>query len=440
MLRIFTIVQRTIKTISIKNLSLLKDQLLAWSQKYEEVLWLDSNSYDRQNYPEYEALLAVDAFTSLKTDYQGAFDQLEEYQNTTKDWIFGYLSYDLKNDNERLSSKNKDLLGFADLYFFQPKKIFLLKNNTLEMHYLAMVDDEIEEDYQAISSCHHPAQEKTTTALSIKLKIHKEAYKEKVGTMLTHINRGDIYEANLCQEFYAYGTIDAYASYNRLNAISMPPFATFFKIEEHYILSASPERYLKKIGNKIVSQPIKGTARRGVDGEEDSAFAKALQENPKERSENIMIVDLVRNDLSRTARKGSVQVEELCEVYPFKQVHQMISTVTSEIGTGISAVDVIRSTYPMGSMTGAPKVRAMQIIEALEASKRGVYSGSVGYFTPEGDFDFNVIIRSILYNKKEQYISYSVGGAITAGSNPEAEYQECLLKAKAMRAVLEEKS
>ena len=150
-----------------------------------------------------------------------------------------------------------------------------------------------------------------------------------------------------------------------------------------------------------------------------------------------MIVDLVRNDLSRTAKKGSVVVEELCKVYPFKQVNQMISTVVSKMGVGISPVDVIRSTFPMGSMTGAPKVSAMQIIEELEETKRGLYSGSVGYFTPDGDFDFNVIIRSILYNAAENYISYSVGGAITAGSDPEKEYAECLLKAKAMRAVLE---
>lgn len=437
MLCIFTAVKRTIKSIPIQDLSLLKDHLLEWSKQYEEVLWLDSNSYDRQNYPEYDAILAVDAFTSLKTDYQGAFDQLEEYQSTTKDWIFGYLSYDLKNDTERLTSKNDDHLNFADLYFFQPKKVFLLKGGVLEMHYLAMVDDEMEDDYQDISALKKSDTLAVIAPPSIKLKIHKQAYKEKVQAMLAHIHRGDIYEANMCQEFYAHGAMDPWETYKRLNEISAPPFATFFRCEHQFVLSASPERYIKKIGDKIVSQPIKGTAKRGVNVEEDTAFAKALQADPKERSENVMIVDLVRNDLSRTARKGSVQVEELCEVYPFKQVHQMISTVTSEISVGISPVDVIRSTYPMGSMTGAPKVRAMQIIEELEASKRGIYSGSIGYFTPDGNFDFNVIIRSILYNQEEQYISYSVGGAITAGSNPEAEYEECLLKAKAMRAVLE---
>jgi para-aminobenzoate synthetase component 1 len=153
----------------------------------------------------------------------------------------------------------------------------------------------------------------------------------------------------------------------------------------------------------------------------------------KERSENIMIVDLVRNDLSKTAIKGSVKVEKLCKVYSFEQVHQLISTVTSLIDKDIDSVDVIKSLFPMGSMTGAPKLSAMKIIEAQETTKRGLYSGAMGYFTPEDDFDFNVVIRSILYNQTNQYLSYTVGGAITAKSDPEKEYQECLLKAIAMK-------
>jgi para-aminobenzoate synthetase component 1 len=298
----------------------------------------------------------------------------------------------------------------------------------------------MEEDYIQIRDTTHEIQNETPSPISIKLRMHKEAYKRKVNQMLHHIHRGDIYEANFCQEFYAHGSIDPLTTYQNLNAISTPPFATFLKMDAQYLLSATPERYLKKTGEKIISSPIKGTAARGEDDKEDKAFAKALSQDPKERSENVMIVDLVRNDLSRIAQKGSVQVEELCKVYPFKQVHQMISTVVCKKGVGISPVDVVRATYPMGSMTGAPKVRAMQIIEQLEESKRGLYSGSVGYFTPEGDFDFNVIIRSILYNAQEEYISYSVGGAITAKSDPDLEYAECLLKAKAMRAVLEGKS
>lgn len=434
--------KRTLKIVDISDSSRLKTQLLAWSQNYEEILWLDSNDFMGAKYSSYDAILAVEAFTSIVTSYDGAFDKLEEYQQLTKDWIFGYLSYDLKNDTERLVSKNEDHLGFPDLHFFQPKKLFLLKGNTLQMQYLPMVADEMEKDLKAI---HYKVQTASTNCavgdtIAIKLKIHKEAYKERVRAMLEHIYRGDIYEANLCQEFYAHGIIDPLETYKRLNTISQPPFATYLKLDDRYVLSASPERYLKKTGYTIISQPIKGTARRSEDGLEDVAFAKALSQDSKERSENVMIVDLVRNDLSRTAKKGSVQVAELCGLYAFKQVHQMVSTITSEIGAGTSPVDVIRSTYPMGSMTGAPKVRAMEIIEALEKSKRGLYSGAVGYFTPEGDFDFNVVIRSILYNEERSYISYSVGGAITANSDPDKEYEECLLKAKAMRAVLEGKS
>lgn len=437
---IFTTVTRTIKEHIYTDLDSLKSKLLQWAQQYDEIIWLDSNSYEGQNYPEYEAILAVEAFTSIKTDYFGAFDKLEEYQSTTKDWIFGYLSYDLKNDVERLQSKNNDGLDFPDLQFFQPKKVFLLKGGILTMLYLPMCDDEIEEDYAQIRNTKYEIRDKAVNPLSIKLKIHKDAYKDKVEQMLSHIYRGDIYEANFCQEFFAHGTIDPVSVYKNLNNISSPPFATYIKLDEHYVLSATPERYLKKIGEKVVSSPIKGTAARGKDDKEDIAFAKALSQDLKERSENVMIVDLVRNDLSRIAKKGSVQVEELCKVYPFKQVHQMISTVACDVGVGISPVDVIRATFPMGSMTGAPKVSAMQIIEDLEETKRGLYSGAVGYFTPEGDFDFNVIIRSILYNQEEAYISYSVGGAITAQSDPDKEYAECLLKAKAMRAVLEGKS
>lgn len=433
---------RSVKRYTFSNIQDCKHSLLNWAQQFEEVVWLDSNSYQGQNYPEFEGLLAVDALTSIQTDSEGGFDRLEEYQQSTQDWIFGYLGYDLKNDTEQLSSRNEDHLGFPDLCFFQPKKLFLLYHDRIELQYLRMVDDEMEQDWQHISAIKPHSIEETTpkSDVSISLRIHKEAYKNKVRSLLDHIARGDIYEANLCQEFYAKGSIDPWTTYTQLNSISAPPFAAFLRLDQGYLLSASPERYIKKIGAKIVSQPIKGTAARGSDKTSDLAFAKALSEDPKERSENIMIVDLVRNDLSRTASKGSVAVEELCKVYAFKQVHQMISTVVSKIEPHITPVEVLRTTFPMGSMTGAPKLRAMQLIESLEATKRGLYSGAVGYFDPKGDFDFNVIIRSILYNAEKQYISYHVGSAITAASDPDKEYEECLLKARAMRRVLEGKS
>lgn len=431
---------RSLKSVHISNPEIFKNQLLHWSQKFEEIVWLDSNNY-KHNYANYDAVLAVEAFTSIQTDYYDAFEQLKIYQSSTKDWLFGYLSYDLKNDVEALTSKNFDGLHFPELCFFQPKKLFFLKGNTLEMHYLNFVADEVEDDLRTIESVvtSNTAEKSTNdNDIKIKLRIHKDEYFDKVNTMLNHIHRGDIYEANFCQEFYAENIrIHPIEIYNNLNKISKPPFATFLRLYDKYLLSASPERYIKKNGNKITSQPIKGTAKRSSDQEEDNQLKKALSEDIKERSENIMIVDLVRNDLSKTATKGSVKVEELCNVYSFEQVHQMISTITSEIDDTTHPVDVIKTTFPMGSMTGAPKISAMQIIEELEETKRGLYSGAVGYFSPENDFDFNVVIRSILYNDSEHYVSYSVGGAITAKSDPLKEYEECLLKAKAMREVLE---
>lgn len=425
---------RTKISRTIDNPTHFKQQLLQWSQQFREVVFLDSNEYE-QNYSSYDCVLAVDAFTSIKTDYNNAFDELKQYQQQSKDWLFGYLSYDLKNNVEDLKSTNFDGLYFPDLFFFQPKKLFLLKGNQVEIQYLRMCDDEVESDFEEINQCSVFSTQ--GSEIVIKQRVSKENYVSKVSNMLEHIHRGDIYEANFCMEFYAENaTINPVEIYQKLNSISKPPFATFYKNDAHYLLSASPERYLKKEGNKIISQPIKGTAKRFLDATLDENSKIALQQNPKERSENIMIVDLVRNDLSHTATKGSVEVEELCKIYTFEQVHQMISTVVSNVENTTSAVEIIKTTFPMGSMTGAPKISAMNIIEELEETKRGLYSGAVGYFTPNNDFDFNVVIRSILYNAKEKYVSFSVGSAITSLSIPEQEYEECLLKAKAMFEVL----
>jgi para-aminobenzoate synthetase component 1 len=425
---------RTILFKTIEHPSEFKKQLLLWSNPFREVVFLDSNDY-HQSYSNYDCVLAVDAFTSIKTDYEKAFEDLHQYQSQTKDWLFGYLSYDLKNDVEELHSNNHDGLEFPDMYFFQPKKLFLLRGNQLEIQYLNMCDDEIEADFNEINQCSVFSNQ--SSELKIEQRISKESYLDKVNKMLEHIHRGDIYEANFCMEFYAENAvIEPLEVYQKLNAISEPPFAVYFKNNQHYLASASPERYLKKQDTKVISQPIKGTAKRFDTTEADKNSKKDLAENPKERSENIMIVDLVRNDLSHTATKGSVVVEELCGIYSFKQVHQMISTVVSNVEHTTSPIEILRTTFPMGSMTGAPKISAMNIIENLEETKRGLYSGAVGYFNPNGDFDFNVVIRSILYNSKNQYVSFSVGSAITSLSEPEKEYEECLLKAKAMFEVL----
>ena len=426
---------RTTFHIEVRDISNFKRQLLSWSAQFRECLFLDSCDFS-EKYSQYDAVLAVDAFTSLQTDYHNAFEDLKQYQQTTKDWLFGYLSYDLKNDTEDLKSQNFDGLQFPDLYFFQPKKLFLITGNRVEVQYLFMCDDEYDSDLREIDMITFDISE-SKSGLTMIPRITKESYLEKIGKMLEHIHLGDIYEANFCMEYYAEeAKIDPIRTFTDLKHISEPPFAAFMRINKHYLMCASPERYLLKKGTKIISQPIKGTSRRSADALEDEQIKIDLLNSEKERSENIMIVDLVRNDLSRTAAKGSVNVEELCGAYSFKQVHHLISTITSEVKEGFSALDVLKTTFPMGSMTGAPKISAMQIIEKLEETKRGLYSGSVGYFTPDGDFDFNVVIRSILYNQAENYVSFSVGSAITAGSDPESEYAECLLKAKAMLQVL----
>ncbi len=412
-----------------------KQQLVEWGQQFREIIFLDSNSFSNE-YSSFDCVLAADAFTSIKTDYHNAFEDLKQYQQTSKDWLFGYLSYDLKNDVEPLQSNNSDGLDFPDLFFFQPKKIFLLKGSQLEIQYLNMCDDEVEDDFNEIINI------KKTTAegqekIIIEQRIPKQDYINKVSRLLEHIHQGDLYEANFCMEFFAENAkINPLEKFLKLNEISQAPFTVFFKNNKQFLLSASPERYIKKEGENLISQPIKGTSKRFDDPAEDEISKNYLAEDPKERAENIMITDLVRNDLSRTAQKATVEVKELCGIYSFLQVHQMISTVTSKMDSQYSAVDVLRTTFPMGSMTGAPKYAAMKIIEELEETKRGLYSGAVGYFSPEGDFDFNVVIRSILYNQGNQYVSFSVGSAITSLSVPEKEYEECLLKAKAMHEVL----
>ena len=443
---------RTSKKIHLQNTSDFKSKLFDWAQQFKEITWLESNDYDH-NYSSYDTVLAVEASSFLKTDYNNAFTELQLYRKQATDYIFGYLSYDLKNDIEDLSSKNIDGLGFEDLYFFQPKKLFFVKDNKLEIQYLKEFEQEIESDLEAIynfdEKLKQPFDEvcleqngKTQNGnkmhdVKIHKRITKKEYQKKLETILQHIHRGDIYEMNFCQEFYAENaSINPMEVYKKLNQISKSPFATFFRNNDNYLLSASPERFAKKERNKIISQPIKGTAKRLINKKLDKKLAEELEKDEKERSENIMIVDLVRNDLSKTAIKGRVKVEELCKVYSFKQVHQLISTITSEVLSETDPVDIISSLFPMGSMTGAPKISAMQIIEELETTKRGLYSGAVGYFTPKDDFDFSVVIRSILYNQNNKYVSYSVGGAITSKSDPEKEYQECLLKAIAMKRAL----
>ncbi|NEV94131.1 anthranilate synthase component I family protein [Psychroflexus sp. YR1-1] len=426
---------RTVRTFQKQQFSGdFKKKLFHWGKQFEEVIYLDSNEREHL-YQNYGAMLAVDAFTAIKSDDCMAFERLDEYQSSTRDWLFGYLSYDLKNDTETITSKNEDHLQFPELYFIQPKKIWLVREDHIEAHYLKMVDDEIDTDFASILNLDLP--ETGSHAMRFTPRWDKEEYVAKAQQVLAHIQRGDIYEVNFCQEFFvddAY--IEPHATFDHLNSVSKAPFSSFLKLEHYYALCASPERFLKKEKQKLISQPIKGTARRGANPAEDEQLKQNLKNDPKEISENIMIVDLVRNDLSKTAKKKSVSVEELCKIYSYEQVHQMVSTITSEVKTDYSVAEILKSLFPMGSMTGAPKCSAMEIAETYESTKRGLYSGAIGYITPDHDFDFNVVIRSLLYNSEKKYLSYMVGSALTSLAKPEQEYEECLIKGKALQYVV----
>ncbi len=420
-----------------------KQRILVWGSKYSAFCYLDSNNYYNSCssdcfYHTYETIAGVDLISSLEASENSAFISLKKYVGNKQDWLLGYLSYDLKNEIENFTSDNIDELKFPEIYFFQPRFVFIIKGNNLEIHYIKgqytandmkLLIDTIEnmklETYRYNNN------------FNIKSRIRKQDYINTVKEVQKHINRGDIYEMNLCQEYYCENCyVNPLFIYLRLKAISPAPFSCFIKLSDKFLISASPERFLKKMGSKIISQPMKGTINRGSNSRSDKYLKNKLKLDPKEISENVMIVDLVRNDLSKSAEKESVKVEELCGIYTFEQVHQMISTVSARLDYEKDMIDAIRNAFPMGSMTGAPKVKAMELIEKYEKTKRGLYSGAVGYFTPQNDFDLNVVIRSILYNSTRKYLSYIVGGAITAKSIPENEYRECLLKANAINQVL----
>ena len=426
---------RKIKSFEINTNKFFKDKLFKWLELKDISVCLNSNDYlDRVG--DIESIVAAEAQSKLPYTNSDSLHKLDNYIKNTKDWIFGYLSYDLKNEIEDLVSKNKSSFNLPNLFFFQPKKIWIIKKDKIEAHYID--ENQIDLDFKIIKSIDLSQKNKTCKKIQISPKLNKKEYENKIKKILSHITRGDIYEANFCMEWFAQDSdINPILIYDKLNALSKSPMSAFFRNNDFYLLSSSPERFLKKNGDKLIIQPIKGTSRRDIDLKKDNIFKDRLKSDPKERSENIMIVDLTRNDLSKISKSGTVRVTELCKVYPFKQVHQMISTVESELKDKTSFIDVIKSTFPMGSMTGAPKIKALKIIDELEISKREIYSGALGYIDPKGNCDFNVIIRSLIYDSRKHQVSFQVGSAITSNSDPSKEYEECLLKAKPMLSVLQ---
>jgi para-aminobenzoate synthetase component 1 len=374
-------------------------------------------------------LLAFGEGPSIRSNSSDSISQLSDFKRTNKDsYIFGYLSYDLKNEVEILTSLNRDNKNTPDLYFWRPQFVIEISNDNF--NWVQGERNSVSQEYLNKFFKRNQTNVNSQQELKFNAITSKSGYLSNIEAILDHIQQGDLYEMNYCQEFISENIElnNALDLYWNLNDKTKAPFSCFFQFDEFSILSASPERYIQKRGSQLLSQPIKGTARRGDSLDEDKEMIKSLKADPKEQSENIMIVDLVRNDLSRLAKPKTVKVDELCGVYTFETVHQMISTISCELRDEIKLEDILRATFPMGSMTGAPKVKAMELIEKYEDFKRGIYSGGIGYLAPNGDFDFNVVIRSLVHNSISKTMTCAVGGAITAKSIPESEYEECYTK------------
>lgn len=431
---------RTFFPFPVNDIERFKHDLLQSAHLFEHFCFLDSNNYPDYPYSTFGSFFAIDAIASISLD-KDCLKELESFRKKQQDWLFGYISYDVKNEIEpALSSHNHDGIQNPLLHFFVPKYLVKIEIGKIEIGIIGNDKHEQEislTEFKQLLKKREPVSDYPTLA-NIQHRLSKQEYVTAVETIRQHIQRGAIYELNYCQEFYAEGAeIEPVRVFQKLNQLSKAPFSCYLKNKSRYLLCASPERFLKRIQNILVSQPIKGTRRRLQEVKQDKELMQELFLDEKERSENVMIVDLVRNDFSKVAQQDSVKVEELFGIYTFEQVHQMISTISCTVNPDISFSAIMQAIFPMGSMTGAPKMAAMRLIEKYERTKRGLYSGCVGYITPKGNFDFNVVIRSILYNEKAKYISIQAGSAITIDCVAEKEYEECLLKAKAMMEALQ---
>ncbi len=409
----------------------LKQKIYQYLRNYkDDFVLLDSHAYSDFPYARYDLLLGIHLkqyIFPLAT--QGNFDELESaLHEFSNQWKFGFLSYDLKNAVENLESEQPDYLNFPDFAFVIPEIVINIDTNG----YLECTGENAAEIFQIIQEQVFEESELVLPAVSFENRITFETYENRIQQIKEHIRLGDIYEINFCQEFFAEQIFleNNFQLFEKLCQLNPSPFSAFLRVGDWEVISASPERFLTKQGEKLISQPIKGTLPKGRDKEEDQLFSQMLLNSEKDRAEHVMIVDLVRNDLTFYAEVGSIQVEELFGIYIFPQVIQMISTITAQLTDKNLGFAALQKAFPMGSMTGAPKIRAMELIDQMESQKRSIFSGALGYINPEGDFDFNVLIRSFYYNRKRKYLSYSTGGAIVYDSSVEDEYQESLLKAK----------
>jgi para-aminobenzoate synthetase component I len=417
----------------------IKQQVLNWSARFNTFVFLDNQLYAS---PEnnYECLVAAGEHVRLKTNAGSAFERLKSFSIEQEDWLFGHFSFDLKSETENVPSALPDGILFPDLFFFVPDTVLLICQKEIQIGLFGSNHQTIWDEIK--NAIREPENEGTAAPSFIQNRMSKEEYLRVIESLRSHILLGDCYEINYCQEFFVESArLNPLELYRALNSTSPSPFSAFYSVDNNYLLCASPERFLKRKGDIILSQPIKGTAARDLENAaHDELLRDLLAASEKDRAENVMVVDLVRNDLSRICETDSVFVSELFGIYSFPQVHQMISTIVGKPRPDLYWTDMIARTFPMGSMTGAPKKRVLQLIEQYEKSKRGLFSGALGYVEPNRDFDFNVVIRSLLYNRTDQYLAYFAGSGITFNSDPEKEYEECLLKVAAFEKIIKNPS
>ena len=382
------------------------------------------------------ALLAVgveDAYV-VEDGAQIQWEELKDWMAASKDWLFGWIGYDARLSLHRFAEECLVASAMPALMLVKPKHVARITRGGYEM-----VKGEWKEEWNhwLTADSTDEAFLRHNEGIELKPGISASEYNRHAKDLMHQIQLGNVYEANYCIDFQSTQRLEnPVMTWKKMNALTQAPFAGYAQYGAYHVLSASPERYLKREGNRVISQPIKGTSRRGSSTEEDEQLKVSLAHSKKERAENVMIVDLVRNDLSRCAVRGSVRVDELYGLYTFPTVHHLISTVSCDVDETCTWVDLIQATFPMGSMTGAPKISAMNWIDKHERLSRGIYSGALGYIEPGGNFDFNVVIRSLQYNSEVPVITSNVGGAITSLSDVESEYDECLLKSSAVLRAL----
>ena len=419
------------KVFKVENINHFKDKLLFFSKSKENVILLDSNS--KKN--DYEFIFSYGKISELKS-FDNSLDKLDNYIKQVDDWIFGFISYDLKDEIEGFNSKNLKYFDVPNLSFFQPSTIWVFDG--VELKALYFDEKELFDVWNEINKIHISCDSiKSNPNVELKGRLSKEEYIKKIKNIKKRIKMGDTYELNFCFDFFNDNTkINPENTFKKLNKLTESPMSVYYKDHHLHVLSSSPERFIKRNKKTIISQPIKGTKKRGKNIDEDVFLINSLKNSIKEKSENHMIVDLVRNDFSRIAKKGSVKVTELSKINTYKNIHQMVSTIEAQIENDMFFSTILKSTFPMGSMTGAPKIKTMKIIDELEETSRGIYSGAIGYIDPNKNFDFNVVIRTIIYDDKLSKISVNVGSGITFKSNPEDEYEECLTKIDALKKSL----